>query len=352
MPDLLSLPTVANVAIFAVSAIAVWFAGARMASCADAISRRFGVGEAVLGVLMLAVVTSMPEIATSLTAAARDLPKLAVNNLLGSIAMQVAVIALADFTIRERALTGVLPNAVVILQGGLNVMLLAFVALGVLLEDRPVFGAGLWSWGLLAAAAFSFWKITDAERGPQPWIRGEDHVSLQPGNDASGGLASREHPAGRLAIQAVAAALVILVAGAAVAISGEALARQSGLGSSFMGMVFVAAATSLPEVSTALAAVRLGKHTMAISDILGTNLLNVGLVFAVDAVAAGPPVLNRVGLFAAVGALLGIVVTTLYLVGLSERRDRTIGRLGVDSVLVLAVYAGGLVVLYGLRDAS
>lgn len=73
------------------------------------------------------------------------------------------------------------------------------------------------------------------------------------------------------------------------------------------------------------------------------------LIFFVDAVYSGGPVLNEVGTFSLFAALLGIVVTTVYLAGLIERKDRTILRMGIDSLVVIAAYAGGLVVLYTLR---
>jgi cation:H+ antiporter len=59
-----------------------------------------------------------------------------------------------------------------------------------------------------------------------------------------------------------------------------------------------------------------------------------------------------VGVFSSVAALLGIAVTTLFLIGLAERRDRTILRMGIDSAAVLLVYFGGLVILYGLRSSA
>jgi cation:H+ antiporter len=91
---------------------------------------------------------------------------------------------------------------------------------------------------------------------------------------------------------------------------------------------------------------------MAISDILGTNLFDVGLLFAIDATGPGEPALNQVGTFSAVGALLGIVVTTLFLIGLAERRDRTILRMGWDSAAVVLIYLGGVILLYTLRGAT
>ncbi|MGE3915829.1 MAG: sodium:calcium antiporter, partial [Hyphomicrobiaceae bacterium] len=146
-----------------------------------------------------------------------------------------------------------------------------------------------------------------------------------------------------------AAGVAILAAGYVVSRSAEVIADTTGLGQSFVGAALVAISTSLPELSTVLAAVRLNLYTMAISDILGTNLFDVALLFVVDAASSGKSVLSSAGSFATVGANLGIMVTGLFLVGLSERRDRTILRLGVDSAAVLVAYLGGLVLLFTLR---
>jgi cation:H+ antiporter len=116
-----------------------------------------------------------------------------------------------------------------------------------------------------------------------------------------------------------------------------------------MGIALLALVTSLPELGTVFAAMRQGLYTMAISDILGTNILNVALLLCIDLAATGEPVLSRVGTFASVGALLGIVVTGLLLIGLVERRDQTILRMGLDSAAVLIVYVGGLALLFTLR---
>jgi cation:H+ antiporter len=174
-----------------------------------------------------------------------------------------------------------------------------------------------------------------------------DEIAAADENDAGATLSNV-----RLIGQTVAAAGAILRAGIIVALSGSAIAAASGLGSRFMGVAFVAIATSLPEVSTTLAAVARGRYTMAISNILGTNLLNVGLLTAVDLLAPGAAIFQVAGRFAAIGAKLGIVVTAVYIVGLAERSDRRCGRLGYDSIVVMLVYGGGMALLYTMRDTS
>jgi cation:H+ antiporter len=338
----LSLPI--NLAIFAGGAFFVWMAGARLAGYADEISRRSGLGEALMGLLLLAGVTSLPEIATSVTAASVGNAPLAVNNLLGSIAMQVAVLAIGDLIYGKRALTSVVPDPTVILQGSLNVCLLCAVAIAAIVGDHALGGAGWWTWGLAIGAFYSMHKLVEAN-DREPWIANAAKDELPgPGDD---------HPMHvshlGLGLRTALAAIVILLAGSLVALTGDAIAQQSGLGSSFMGYAFVAIATSLPEASTVFASMKRGLYTMAISDILGTNIINVALLFLVDLVAPEKAVMASVGEFAAVAAILGAAVTGLFMMGLAERRDRAFLRMGVDSIAVLATYFSGLVLLFTLR---
>jgi cation:H+ antiporter len=142
---------------------------------------------------------------------------------------------------------------------------------------------------------------------------------------------------------------IILVGGWLLASIGDALATQTGLGESFVGMTLVGTATSLPEISTVVMAVRIRRYTMAFADIFSTNIIDLMLVFVIDAIAPGQPVLDTQDNFAAFGALLAVVVTLIYLAGLVERRDRTWLRLGPDSWLVVAAYLGGVAVLYFLK---
>lgn len=153
----------------------------------------------------------------------------------------------------------------------------------------------------------------------------------------------------RLVLLIAFAAAGILVAGVTLAQTGSALAEQSGLGLSFFGAVFLAVTTSLPEVSMTIALARRRQYEMAISGIFGTNVFNVTIIVLVDALHPGGPILPEVGRPASVGALLGIVLTSIFLIGLIERRDRVFLRMGYDSIAVLLTYVAGLVVLYLVR---
>lgn len=343
-----------NIALLTVAAVFVWLSGTRIAEHADTIAARTGIGSAVIGLLLLGGVTSLPEIAVTVTAAWIGNAQLAVNNLFGSIALQVAILAIVDAAIGRQALTSVVPDATVLMQGTLSILLLSIAAAGIVTGDVAFLGIGLWSWACAVAyvagiamlshsADRSAWRPVDfgAAAGNAGW-ESPKQPEARPDDGPDSALSS-------IIWRTAGLAAVILVAGFVVSQTSDSIAKQSGLGSSFVGFVLVAATTSLPELSSTLSAARLGNYAMALSNILGTNLLNVGLLFLVDAVADGDPVLDRVGSFAAFGAVLGIVVTSLIVIGLLERRDRTVLRMGVDSLAVLAAYVAGLGILYQLR---
>lgn len=347
--DISSLPLAANAAIFGLAALCVWLAGSRLAAYADEISSRTGLGQALMGFLLLAGITSLPEIATSLTAAGIGDAPLAVNNLLGSISMQVAVLAIADAIYGKNALTSVVPDSTVILQGVLNICLLCLVAVAAIVGDISFGGAGAWTWCLLLAAGYSLYMIVEGDQR-KPWVINTDYFDPVAQAKQSTEYVDVSHT--RLALKTTLAALTILLAGSVVAVTGNSLADQTGLGSSFVGYALVAIATSLPEASTVFASLSRGLYTMAISDILGTNILNVALLFLVDLVATSGAIMSSAGIFAAVAALIGAFVTGLFVMGLAERRDRTIFKMGVDSAVVLITYLGSLGLLYTLKGSG
>lgn len=335
----------ANAGVFAAAAVAVWLAGTHLARCADRIAEVSGLGREVLGVLLLGGVTALPELAVAVSATVGGAPALAVNNILGSVCINLVILAGADAVYgRRRALTATPADPLLLLQGALGILLLAIVAAATVAGDEPVAGMGAWSWLLLAAFLGAVFVIAKSRRLCS-WV--PTHRSAPAPRRDDDDKASQ--PLQQLILQTVGVGAVILVAGYALATSGEALAEQTGLGASFFGAVALAMATSLPEISTVSAAVRLRRYEMALGDALGAIVFNLATIVVVDALHRGSPVLVEAGRFAGFAALLAIVLATVYLIGMIERRDRTIGRMGVDSWIVLACYAAGIGVLYTLR---
>lgn len=335
------MPLWANLALFAAAALVVWIAGTKIAGYADAIAEKTGLGREVLGMVLLGGVTSLPELAVASTAALAGHPALSVNDVLGSAAINVVIIALADAMIGRDAITSVLASPGLLLQGVLGIVLFAVVAAAAMTVALPLAGASVWTWLLLFGYAASVWVISRSH-SKQAWMASRRRREPPPKQEPPGALRP-------LVARTALAGAAVLVAGYFLAKSGEAIAQLTGLGTSFVGAVLLAASTSLPEVSTVLGAVRLRRYEMAISDVFGTNLFNVAILFVVDLLYAGGPALAESGRFAGFGALLAVTVTAIYLAGMIERRDRTVLRMGYDSLAVLVVYFGGVALLYQLR---
>lgn len=336
-------------AVYVAMAAVIWVAGGKASQYADTISQRTGIGGAVIGMVLLGMMTSLPEIGTSTTASLGGNAGLAVGNLVGSVSFQVVVLAIVDAFIGRRALTSTVFSASILLQAVVSILLLTLAISGTIGGDFSVLGVGVWPAGMVVVyvCAMLFVRRQERDGAWAPQSVSQEGQITAPG----GGSRDGRGPLGSaLILKTVGVGAMILVAGYLLTRSAESIAGQTGLTNDFVGLTLLAAATSLPEFSTAIAAVRLGRNEMAIGDVLGGNMFNLLLIFLVDALYSGPPVMEEIGLAPTFAALLGIVLTSIYLIGMIERRDRTFIRMGYDSLLVLLCYAAGVVMLFNIAS--
>lgn len=354
IPDPQTFPIWLNLVLFAASGVVIWVAGTRLAWYAESIADRTGLGQAVVGVLILAVATSLPEIASVATTAFAGNAPLAVNNLLGGIVVQTSILAIADRVGGRKALTHFVARPVLLLEGLLVVVLLTITLTGIGIGDMVTpLGIGLWPVAIVAVYLFGLTMVKRYQQHDVSWEpagEGSDEVKrVQAEEDAkpAEGFEGWSNP--RLYLAFAGGSAVILVAGTAVGRTGDALASQSGLGEGFIGLTLLALATSLPDLSTTISAARIGAHSLAVSNIFGSTMLLPALLLVADVVYREGPVVGEVGRPAIFAAGAGTVVTAIYLLGLVERRDRTIWGFGVDSFAVLGVFAVSIVAQYLLQ---
>ena len=347
--DLASLPTAAIIAIFAAAAVMVWIAGTRLTGYVNGISKKTNIGQAFAGMLLLGGITSLPEVATVSTASAMGNAPLAVNNLLGTASMNVLLLAVADIIYGRGALTVVAARPVTLMQGILSMFLMILVAVIATLGDIQIWqvGAGATVLLLVAIAALRLtstfeqrhvWEVVDEDED------GEGETSL-PGKRKE---EPEERPRSTLIIRTASAAAVILFAGYFLSRTGEDIANRTGIGLSMVGFTLLALATSLPEISSITAALRMRRYELAVGDIFGTNIFNMALIFLADLVYVGEPVLAGTKAFEVVGALLAALLTAVFVIGLLARRSQSIFRMGYDSLTAIILFGGGLYFLSGL----
>jgi cation:H+ antiporter len=356
--DFLSFSPWVNGVIFVVAAAFVWWAGTNISRYADTLSDRLNLGKAFVGLLFLALATETPEIATTVTATARGNPSLALNNIFGGVVMQTAILAVVDLALIKGALTFFVPRPVLLLQGMLLVFLLSLVTAAIVVGEKLFLGGiGLWTAVLFGAYVVVLY-LSQQYEGHEQWEPSDDQEEVRQ-EEASKEPERKKleeeqqkRSTWQLGLLFLGGTAVILAAGFVLARVAEALAEQTGLGTSFIGGTLLAASTSLPEVSTTIMAVRLGNYQMAVSNIFGSNSIMVALLFLSDVFYREGPILNAAGNPALFMTTMGTAVTAIYLVGMVERRNNTFLRMGYDSVVVLVLYVVSVILLYTMRGEA
>ena len=351
------LSLVALLLIFGAAAAAVWIAGVYLSVATDVLSERFGLGEALGGLVLLAIVTNLPEIAITASAALQHNLGIAIGNILGGIAIQTVVLVILDAFGLGKAggLTHRAASLALVLEG---VVVIAVLTLAIIGHELPsnLIAARLTPAGVLIAIVWVAGLFLVARaRTKLPW---------HGGGDAPGGQGKpRGHAKKKRAQQAKAkghstpftalifgtGALVTLIGGIALELSGESIAKQIGMSGVVFGATVLAAATALPEVSTGLAAVKLGDYKLAFSDIFGGNAF-LPVLFLLATLLSGEAVLPQAQRTDIYLTGLGMLLTCVYICGLVFRPQRQIARMGIDSLIVLVLYVFGIAGLFTIAN--
>jgi cation:H+ antiporter len=333
--------------------IATWVAGTRLSQATDTIDRAYNLGEDLGGVILLAIAGTLPEIAITVSGAANGNLGLAAGNLIGGIAIQTMVLVLCDAAAsRTTALTYLVGSLVAVLEGLLVVFVVAEALGGALLP--PSYSIGPVSPASIAIVITWFagiFVIKEMRNRPN-WtcempgsVPGRPHRRMKHPTEPVTPVTASPH---RAIVVFVIASVVTLGAGVVLEVAGNDLANRINVNGVVFGATVLATATALPEISSGLAAVKLGDNSLAVADIFGGNAFQICLFLVADLVA-GTPVLPASGDANGWLATLGIVLTVVYSFGVIVRLKRAYIRLGVDSLLVVGLFALGIVGLYAIQ---
>lgn len=327
----------------AVCALAIAYAGSRLTRLADAIGEKTGMSASWVGVLLLAAVTSLPELATGISAVTvANAPNIAVGDVLGSTVFNLALLVVLDIlhrpdTIYGRASTGH------ILSAGFGVILLSVVGASVLLQHSQLL-PGFGSLGgytplllvlyLLAMRSMYSYEQRQANARPPAGERRYDALTLRSAT-----------------LQFAVLAGIVTLAGTWLPIVGTGIADEMRWSRTFVGTLLVAGATSLPEVVVTLAALRLRALDMAIGGLLGSNLFDLLIIAVDDMFYTRGSLLADVSPVHAVTAFSAVMMSGAVIIGLVYRpRRRLLGTMSVVSAALLAVYLVNVYVLFFHRD--
>ncbi len=349
----LSLPFL--VLAFIGAAVAVWFAGIHLSSTTDILDKHFHLGQALGGLILLAIATNLPEIAITTSGALRGDVALATGNILGGIAIQTVVLVLLDvFGVHgDHPLSYHAASLVLVLEGVLVGAVLIVAVMASQLPDSLTFARVAPGDALIVVLWLVGLRLIGKARTDLPWqLRDDASGGKQDATDSAGKNAKDdgkkngkdggkpEQSTARAVIVFLASAVVTLIAGVVLEESGNRIAGQVGVSGVIFGATVLAAATALPEVSTGLASVRMGNYQLAFSDIFGGNAF-LPVLFLLATLLSGKAVLPHAQATDIYLAGLGVLLTAVYLYGLIFRPTRRILRMGIDSFVVLVLYIVG-----------
>jgi cation:H+ antiporter len=331
--------------VFGAASAATWAAGIELSKSTDELDRRLGIGDALGGMVLLAIAGSLPELAITISAASSGHLDLAAGNLIGGIATATMVLVMCDL-FAARPLTYLVGSLIPVLEGLLVVLTVAAVLMGALLPKSVAIGSRvspaslaivvIWIggvWVLNSVRSRPKWEVVMPDSQP-----GRPHRRVRhPVADA----ARAKHSTLRVITAFGTASLVTLVAGVLLEISGSELAGRAGIDGVVFGATVLALATALPEISSGIEAVRLGDHQLAIGDVFGGNAFQLCLFVVADLVAM-KPVLPTTGAPDAWLAGLSLALTAVYIGGVIVRPSRP-KRLGPDSIMALLIYTVGII---------
>mgnify|MGYP005989411275 FL=1 len=329
----LTLPLLLTV--FALAGAAVVAASIRATALADMIADRTRLGEAMAGGLLLGGATSLSGVVVSVTGAAGGDASFAVSNAVGGIAAQTLFLAVADLLHKRANLEHAAAEPANLFQAVMLLILLSLPIAAMAGPDMAYFGVSpvsvvmflVYLWGVKLSSA-----VSDAPMW-QPVETGETrHDEPDDANDPTA-------PVTRPALIFAALVAVMGLAGWVISlVAGEFITRY-GLSSSLVGALVTAVITSLPELVTTLVAVRRGALQLAVGGIIGGNTFDTLFLVFSDVAYRDGSIFQAVGDTDLYWMATGMLMTAILLAGLILRQREGPARIGIESVLLIVVYA-------------
>lgn len=326
--------------VFCACALVIAVAGTRITRIVDQLADRTGLGEAAAGAVLLGASTSLGGSVLSVTAAWNGNAELAVSNALGGIAVQTFFLAIADIAYRRANLEHAAASAPNMMQNALLICLLALILLAPNLPNVTVWGIHLVTPAILLFYGYGIHLVQRASEAPmwQPLITRETRED-KPDDTA------QMPPLARLWAEFLLLMLVLGAAGWTLEPAATGIAAQTELSHTFVGVMLTAVSTSIPELVTSIAAVRRGALTLAVGGIIGGNAFDTLFTAASDVAYREGSIYHVMSGDAKFWIALTLLMSGVLMMGLIRREKHGIGRIGAESLAIMALYVLGVAVL-------
>ena len=324
---------------FAVLGILILFAGPELSRSGDIIAELTGLSGSWIGILLLATVTSLPELATGISSVSiAQAPNVAVGDALGSCVFNLAILVVLDALQKESSIYQRIQTGHV-LSAGFGVILIGFIGVNILLGQMGrmvAFGyIGAYTPVIILLYLFAVRTIFTYERNGQ----GPIPASFE-----------RKYPTftlTRALLRFALSGILVVMIGVALPFVAMRIADAMHWNKSFVGTLFAAMLTSLPELVVTVAASRIGALDMAIANLLGSNLFDCLILAIDDLFYKNGPLLSHIAQSHVITVMSAIVMTGIGIVGIFYRpRARMFGMVGWIGLGLFLMYLFNAIIIY------
>lgn len=328
--------------IFTFCALVIAIAGTYLTKTADRFADISGLGEAMVGAILLGAVTSLSGIVTSVTAAYEGYARLSVSNAIGGIVAQTAFLAIADIAYTKANLEHASASFSNLMQVVLLILMLSFLLIIINLPPVSFYGIHPASVALICIYLLGFRKISRAGEHPM-WAPKRTYETVEDKPDTQNLQNISKH---KLLLKFTGLATIVVFAGYWVARSGMTIATATGISETFVGTTLTAIVTSLPELIVAVSAVRQKALTMAVSNVVGGNAFDLLFVSFADFAYLKGSVLHYISNSEIFIISVTLLLSAILLFGLLEREKEGFARIGWESSLILFICIATYVILF------
>jgi cation:H+ antiporter len=319
---------------FLIATAIIVITGSRLSKYGDIMADMLGWGKMFMGLILMASVTSMPELMNGISAVViLDAPDLAVGDIVGSCAFNILIISIMDFFYdHKKPLTSVAQPGHII-AASFGIILLCLVAFAILMPN--FFGTILWI-GEFSILFLIFYLVA---------IRVIFLYDKKENNHREARKDTYTLTLKQVVFRYALNAIILMGAAMLLPYFGEHLAQASGLGQSFFGTLFIAASTSLPEVVVSIAAIRMGTIDLAIGNIFGSNIFNIAILALDDILYTKGPIFQFTSPNHIIPVLGTIIITAIGIIGIVFKEEKK-WKLAIDTALIAVVYVLMMGLLY------
>jgi len=314
------------------------YSGAKLSKYGDIIAEKTGLGRAWIGLVLMASVTSLPELVTGISSVTfAGVPDIAVGDVLGSCVFNMLIIAVLDALYRIMPISSKAHQGN-ILSAAFGILLLGMVTISIFLGRTvpPLGWIGPYSLMFILIYLIAIRLIYSYEKRQIATLLKEKAFELK-----------YNHIQTKTAVtNYILNAFIVVIAATFLPKIGEGIAATTGLGQTFVGNIFIAFSTSLPEVVVSISAVRMDAIDLAIGNLFGSNIFNI-FILAIDDLFFMPgPILSFANENHIISALSAIMMTGIAIIGLTYRSMKKPLLLAWDAIGIVIIYIINMMLLY------